>query len=413
MPLRDNDILFDYFPKSPFNLLNNSEVTIGIENMPNSTIVSINVFDENNYEFHYLGTSKTFTVNDSNFNMIPNLGLFIDVYNLDNQFIQAGFVNLYNGSSTSQSDIFESKHFFMIKNPEENIFDNVLDEIISENSSDFLITYRERYRELFENSIISPSEYFLTLNDIYSLIISYRLNLRDYIEPNDILNPIIFFKSPKSNQFFNSTAPNFDLSIVESNLDTLCYTLNNGLLNYTCNASGQIDQSLWNLIDNGLVSIKFYAKDKLGITTFAEVITYKDINAPTSSVSYTAYLEQNKINKSTAFNITADDGLGSGISVIRYKINDSDWIIYDRLFNLSFYDYGDYLISYQAIDEVGNIEEIKTLLVKLVDINEGGDDGGDNGESGRFILSYDIYALIVIISVILIILIKKRYKFYN
>ncbi len=420
LPFRDNSN-YPQFPKSQFNLLENSEVTIGIEDMPNSTLVSINVLNENSYEFNYLGTSKSFTVNDSNFNMIPNLGLFIDVYNLDNPFIQAGFVNLYNGSSTSQSDILARKHFFMIINPEENIFDNVFDEIFSESSSDFLITYRESYRELFGNSLISPFEYFLSLNDITSLLISYRLNLRDYIEPNDILNPIISINSPKSNQFFNSTAPNFDLSIVESNLDTLCYTLNDGLLNYTCNVSGQIDQSLWNLIDNGLVSIKFYAKDKLGIISFAEVITYKDINAPTSSISFTAHLEQNKVNKSTVFNITADDGLGSGISVIRYKINDSNWIIYDGLFTLSFYNYGDYLISYQAIDAVGNIEEIKTLLVNLVDINDGEDNGEDNGgdnggesEGSRgLILGYDIYALIGIVSVILVILIKKRSKFCN
>ncbi len=99
MPLRDNDVLFDYFPKSPFNLLNNSKITVGIKNLPYSSLVSLEVSES--YTFNYLGTSETLTVCDTNFNMIPNLGLHTAGYNIDEVIIQDGTVDLYYGSGSS------------------------------------------------------------------------------------------------------------------------------------------------------------------------------------------------------------------------------------------------------------------------------------------------------------------------
>ncbi len=75
----------------------------------------------------------------------------------------------------------------------------------------------------------------------------------------------------------------------------------------------------------------------------------------------------NIVNESTIFTLSADDGLGSGISMINYKINNFNWTDYYEPFNLSGYKFGDYNISYRANDVVGNVGEIKTLHVKLVD----------------------------------------------
>ena len=108
------------------------------------------------------------------------------------------------------------------------------------------------------------------------------------------------------------------------------------------------------------------------------------------------------MNVSTIFVLTADDGSGSGVSVIRYKINDSAWIDYDGPFNLSNYEYGDYLISYQAIDEVGNVEEIKTFLVTLEEM--------PRKPSEPVIPGYNIILLIGVICLALIVFYKKRYK---
>ncbi|MBA7666039.1 hypothetical protein ES703_74114 [subsurface metagenome] len=43
-------------------------------------------------------------------------------------------------------------------------------------------TYRESYRKLSGGSIITPFEYSLSIDAVYNLYLSYRLNLRDYYE---------------------------------------------------------------------------------------------------------------------------------------------------------------------------------------------------------------------------------------
>ncbi|MFX1377275.1 MAG: OmpL47-type beta-barrel domain-containing protein [Promethearchaeota archaeon] len=125
-----------------------------------------------------------------------------------------------------------------------------------------------------------------------------------------------------------------------------------------------------------------------------------DTTAPISSISFYPHSGTNIVNKSTTFTITADDGIGSGISIIRYKINNSDWIDYDARFNLSGYDYGYYLISFYAIDLAGHIEEENTLLVNLIEKPPG----------QPAISGYTFFFPFFIISVISLIISKSRIK---
>ena len=69
----------------------------------------------------------------------------------------------------------------------------------------------------------------------------------------------------------------------------------------------------------------------------------------------------NSVITSTTFTLTANDGSGSGVSVIRYKINDSSWIDYTDGFDLSGYAIGYYNISYYAIDNVGYTENVNSI----------------------------------------------------
>ncbi|GAH57259.1 unnamed protein product, partial [marine sediment metagenome] len=57
-----------------------------------------------------------------------------------------------------------------------------MDDIFADGSSDSLITYREKYRKISGSSIISPFEYSLSIDDAYTLKLSYRLNERNYFE---------------------------------------------------------------------------------------------------------------------------------------------------------------------------------------------------------------------------------------
>lgn len=217
---------------------------------------------------------------------------------------------------------------------------------------------------------------------------------------------ILKINSPSQNEFFGSISPNFEISILRPKITKKWYTLDGRITNITFSGlTGTINQTEWDEKGNGPVTIGFYANDTLGYVVFAEVTVQKDTLAPSSSISFIRHEGTNIVNKSTTFTLTADDGLGSGVSVIRYRINNSDWIDYTNPFDLSSYEYGDYLISYQAIDLVDNIETVNTLLVRLVEI--------PSEPSPPDIPGYSILLFIGIISVISIFLIKKQKNSIN
>ena len=186
----------------------------------------------------------------------------------------------------------------------------------------------------------------------------------------DTLIPQITIIAPLENGFFGVNAPDFNIDIEESNLNSTWYTIDDGITNITFSGFiGTIDQTEWEKkSSSGPVTIRFYANDTSGLLGFEQVIIYKDIDAPSSQLVFIPHSGTNVVNTSTIFTFTEEDGLGSGVSVIRYKINDSAWIDYTGGFDLTGYAYGYYNISYYAIDEVGNIESVNSIIVELVEI---------------------------------------------
>ncbi len=183
----------------------------------------------------------------------------------------------------------------------------------------------------------------------------------------DDIAPSIIINTPSPNEFIGNVAPDFNISIVEPKLYTTWYTLDDGITTIVFSGlTGTINQTEWDKKGNGTVTIRFYGSDTLGNEGYDEVAVRKDTIAPNSSISYIVHKEPNMVNKSTTFTLTADDWSGAGVSEIKYKIDDSEWFEYSTPFDLAQYTHGDILISYQAIDEVGNIETANTELVKLV-----------------------------------------------
>ncbi|MFW9877373.1 MAG: OmpL47-type beta-barrel domain-containing protein, partial [Candidatus Thorarchaeota archaeon] len=218
----------------------------------------------------------------------------------------------------------------------------------------------------------------------------------------DITTPIISINNPYPNEFFGNNAPNFEISIDEPNLNTTWYTIDNGLTNKTFTGfTGTINQTEWGKLSNGSVIIHFYANDTWGFEGNTKVGVWKDTYAPTSSILFVPYSGFNIVNETTEFSLIAGDGIGSGVSTIRYKINDSSWITYIEPFNLSSYDYGVYIITYQAIDNVGNIETENIQLVELIK---------EPGPSEPTIHGYNLWIVIGIISIISAMVISKRIK---
>jgi len=176
--------------------------------------------------------------------------------------------------------------------------------------------------------------------------------------------------------------------------DWLGYSLD-GLTNKTI-----LGNTTFPMPAEGSHNIQVFGNDTLG-TLYQSEIRYftTDTIAPTSLISFTPYRVPDMVIRSTVFTITADDGLGSGISLIRYKINNSIWFDYLGPFDLSNYDYGEYVIIYQAIDVVGNIEVEHEITVILIP------EPSDPGIPG-----YHLYIMICIISIVSAIIIKRRFK---
>lgn len=202
---------------------------------------------------------------------------------------------------------------------------------------------------------------------------------------------------------------NFDISITELNLNAAWYSIDDGLTNITLTGFiGTINQPEWDKKGHGLITIRFYANDSFGFESHAEVIVLKDIMAPISSISFIPHEVPNKVNISTIFMISTDDTQfppSSGLLVIRYKINNSDWIDYIAPFNLSIYSAGYYLITYYSIDIINNLEIENTLLIELVEL--------PSISSRRSVSGYNVYLLIGIVSIISLTIRKIRNKILN
>ncbi|MBD3215534.1 MAG: hypothetical protein GF311_23190 [Candidatus Lokiarchaeota archaeon] len=98
---------------------------------------------------------------------------------------------------------------------------------------------------------------------------SNALGVTDYLPIWDDDDPVIFVDLPLNNSRQPFLAPEFSLTVDEIYLDTIWYTLDNGLTNITCNSSSTIDQnewfSIWNSLSDGQqIELTFYASDTFG-----------------------------------------------------------------------------------------------------------------------------------------------------
>ncbi len=88
----------------------------------------------------------------------------------------------------------------------------------------------------------------------------------------DDIAPVITIISPLPDSIFGLDAPNYNLSIDELNLDTIWYTLDGGITNYTITGlTGTFNQTAWEGLSEGSLTIRFYANDTAGNIGFIDV----------------------------------------------------------------------------------------------------------------------------------------------
>ncbi|MFX1489912.1 MAG: hypothetical protein ACFFBI_12230, partial [Promethearchaeota archaeon] len=110
--------------------------------------------------------------------------------------------------------------------------------------------------------------------------------IQDMLPIWDEIEPVIMILSPQPREVFGHDAPNFDIAIVDHYLDTVWYTLNDGVTKiiFTGNTN-TINQELWNLLPEGEVNITFYANDTLGHIGFRTITLIKSLpKAPSNLI---------------------------------------------------------------------------------------------------------------------------------
>jgi len=88
----------------------------------------------------------------------------------------------------------------------------------------------------------------------------------------DISAPVITIIFPLPDGVFDLVAPYYNISIDELNLDTIWYTLDGRITNYTItDLTGTFNHLAWEALSEGSLTIKFYAKDTAGNVGFIDV----------------------------------------------------------------------------------------------------------------------------------------------
>jgi len=158
------------------------------------------------------------------------------------------------------------------------------------------------------------------------------LGLTGYAEVSinkDIDEPFIIINTPNSNDFYSVTSPDFDISITESNLDTMWYTIDGGTSNIIFYSFiGTIDQTEWDKLDTGPVIIEFYANDSLGLTGYAEVSINKDIDEP--------FITINTPNSNDFYSVISPD---FDISITELNLDTIWYTIDGGITNITFYSF--------------------------------------------------------------------------
>ena len=195
-----------------------------------------------------------------------------------------------------------------------------------------------------------------------------QINIRE-IQVNFEVGYGLKILTPDLDSYF-STKP-FDFEIrysIEGILDKTWYRFDNEITkHFFTGINGTIDQTSWDKLAEGKRIIYFYANNSMGVEILNQISFYKDTLPPSTIISYVPFKGTNSVIKSTLFTLSAEDGIGIGVSIIRYRIDNSLWADYYTPFNLTNLTYGTHTIFYFSIDNLNNVELTEYTIINLVD----------------------------------------------
>jgi parallel beta-helix repeat protein len=130
--------------------------------------------------------------------------------------------------------------------------------------------------------------------------------IQDFLPIVDHTSPTVSITSPNLGEVFGPIAPSFSISVTDSRLYYMWYTIDGGINNYTFTENGLIDQSAWDALTDGSVTFRVYVNDKPGNIGTDEVNIIKDTQAPIIIIN--SPTEGQKVGKKAPlFNLTIID----------------------------------------------------------------------------------------------------------
>jgi hypothetical protein len=192
-----------------------------------------------------------------------------------------------------------------------------------------------------------------------------NLNSRSVVINKDTVVPTVNIVSifPTLNQLLGVISPSFIVEIDDPILDTMWYSLNDGLTNYTFVTNGTINQLAWDSVSNGTVRIYFYANDLAGNEAFDSILMRVDKDIPTITVNLP--VDDTVIGTRPFINITVYD---TNVDSIWYIIAPYSFIILTNNTNqqlpLSIWNAlpeGSFTIELFANDTAGNLNNLYTI----------------------------------------------------
>ena len=254
-----------------------------------------------------------------------------------------------------------------------------------------------------DNGTINPTSWASLLDGLVTIIFYANDTVGNIASEEvtiikDTLIPTLIVNTPADNDVFGSLTPSFNIIITDENLDSMWYSLDGGLNNYTFTDNETINPTSWTSLLDGLVTIIFYTNDTAGNNASAEVTIIKDTthpvitiitpnngdvfstDAPTFEISID---EANLESKSYSL----DGGItNNSISGLSGSINQDLW---DSMLE------GEVYLTFYAIDKVSKIGIESVTVIK-------------RGSTQISIPGYNVLLLLGMISVVSMIIITKR-----
>ncbi len=373
----------------------NTQDGIHIVNSHNNTISHNTIKDNINNDMSglYLSNSMDNTIYENTFhNNYYGIDLYLSDYNViyENVFTINNRCGIYIDEGDGGSHNNLAYHNFFIN--------NVIHAIDDEPTNKWNNSYIGNYWDNHTGPDESPQDGIV--DTPYN--ITGKAGSKDFLPIAEDGPPIITINSPSNDDVFGTNAPAFTITVTDKNLDSIWYTLDGGITNFTITTNWTIDQIAWSALSQGNVTITFYASDIPGNIGSAEVSIEKDAEAPLIIINSPSAGEEFGNNAPT-FNITVidkyldsmwyslDEGLTNFTITTNGTIDQTAWSALSQ---------GNVTITFYANDTLGN------LASESVNVEKGISVSGNN-----FIITIIVISIVAgaaITTLIVAIFLKRR-----